>query len=89
MSELVNKLPTADEITPEWIDTIQEIIERTGMARARAAAGNRIELKSLSDNQWRSLVLEGTRPAFATAEDRDTVLAKINGPRVPLRAKLP
>lgn len=76
---------TAAEVSPQWIDMIQEMIERTGMRQARALGDLQIELKSLSDNRWRPLMIETSRMAFATKADRDEVLRKINGPRVPVR----
>jgi hypothetical protein len=78
---------TAAEITPEWIDTVQEIIERTGARQPRARGDLQIEIKSLRDNEWRPLMLETSRMGFATKEDRDAVLARINGPRIPLPPK--
>ncbi len=78
---------TAAEITPQWIDAVQEIVERTGMRQARARNDLQIELKSLRDNTWCPLMLETSRMFFATTAERDTVLSKINGPRVPLPAK--
>jgi hypothetical protein len=78
---------TAAEITPEWIDVVQEIIERRGMEQPRASGKLQIEVKSLNDNSWRPLMLETSRMFFATTEDRDAVLAKLRGPRIPLPPK--
>lgn len=62
-----------DQITPEWIAERREIILREGRA-VRAGAGNRIEVKSLTDNRWYCLTLPGGALAFTLELERDAVV---------------
>lgn len=69
---------TLDQITPEWVAERRAIIERDGHA-TRAGKGARIEIKSLTTNQWYWLVLPGGASAFTTETARDAVLEQLTG----------
>lgn len=69
----------ASAIPEEWPPMIREIVQREGRAIRGGAERNTIEIKSLTDNTWGELMLPGNGVEFTTAEERDIILAKING----------
>jgi hypothetical protein len=66
------------DIPADWPALVREIVRRDGQA-VRAGAGNSIEVKSLTTNQWLCLQLPGGAKSFATPEVRDAILAQILG----------
>jgi hypothetical protein len=76
---------TADQITDQWIAIVQDIVDRRGLEQPRAHGELQIAVKSLNEgNAWGPLMLETSQMHFASKADRDTVLAKILGERIPL-----
>jgi hypothetical protein len=77
MSELPQL--TAGDVTPEWIAMVRKTMADAGLPPARAhPKANRIELKTVGDHQWRSLMIETSRFDFTTPADRDIVLRSLN-----------
>ncbi len=70
---------TFSEIPPEWPEVVRERILREG--NAVRANPNRpvIEVKSTTTNKWCSLGLPGGGTEFASFEDRNLVMARIQG----------
>lgn len=64
------------DIPADWPATVREIARREGQP-VRAGAANSIEVKSLTDNQWRTLLLPNGAKGFATEADRDAILSQI------------
>lgn len=69
---------TRAELPEGWIAERREIVQREGYA-LRASAGASIEIKSLTTNEWLRLALPEKAPSFATAAERDAVLAQLTG----------
>ena len=65
---------TLDQVSYTWIETRREVGRRDGFA-LRAGAGNRIEIKSLTTNDWLTLSLPRGALAHTTAEARDLELS--------------
>ncbi len=64
------------DIPADWPATVREIVQRDGQP-VRAGAGNSIQVKSLTTNQWLCLQLPNGAKHFATAEARDAILGQI------------
>lgn len=64
------------DIPADWPATVREIVQRDGQP-VRAGAGNSIEVKSLTTNQWHALQLPNGAKSFATPEARDAILSQI------------
>jgi hypothetical protein len=71
------KLALAD-LPPAWPATVREIVQREGVAM-RAGAGGSIEVQSINTGEFMPLLLPGGAMEFATAAERDAVLAQIVG----------
>jgi hypothetical protein len=76
LNKTITPPATASSIPAEWPLIVREIIQREGQAIQRGA-GNSIEVKSLRTNLWHPLMLPGGSTVFATAQDRDDILRKI------------
>jgi len=61
-----------------WPATVREIVQREGAAM-RAGAGASIEVQSINTGEFMPLLLPGGAMEFATAAERDAVLAQIVG----------
>lgn len=83
----------------EWIETRREIVARCGMV-LRAGDGHRIEIRFPGGapipeadrgktSPWCWLMLPNEAPAFATAEDRDAILARLRAPAAAAPAAQP
>ena len=69
---------THADVPTEWTDMVRAMIVRDGIAfRPGGGAGPTIELKSLTTNQWLPLMLPGGGTVFATHEDRNHVLGRL------------
>lgn len=66
------------ELPDGWIDDRRTVIRREGFAIRPHAALPRIEIKSLRTNEWLAVGLPGNAPGFASAQDRDLVLAALS-----------
>jgi hypothetical protein len=78
----------AAAIDPEWVEVRRDILRRFGFP-VRAAAGARIEIRSLTPpehlsahdrlkmNPWCFLHLPDGAPSFATDADRDEILQRL------------
>lgn len=79
MSALLKGQPVAAaELAPEWIAERRAIAQRDGHA-LRAGLDLTIEVQSINTGEWHPLMLpsEGTR--FVSSQDRDRVLAQLQG----------
>ena len=82
---------TAAECSAKWIATRREVIARLRVP-IRAGGGNTIELRSLTPpeqlaswdklkmNPWCPMLLPNDAHSFASAGDRDVVLAQLTAP---------
>ncbi len=66
------------DIPADWPATVREIVRRDGQP-VRAGAGNSIQVKSLTTNQWLTLQLPNGAKHFAHEADRDAILGQIVG----------
>lgn len=66
------------DIPADWPATVREIAQRDGQP-VRAGAGNSIQVKSLTTNQWLTLQLPNGAKSFAHEADRDAILGQIVG----------
>jgi hypothetical protein len=67
---------TAAEITPEWIATVRETLEREGQA-ARRGPCHSIQVQSLRDGVFRPLQLPNGGRFFETADARDLIFDQL------------
>lgn len=66
----------ASEIPPEWPGIIREIVQREGVAIC-AGLDNTLQSQVINTGAFSKIMLPGGGFSFATAEDRDAVLAEI------------
>jgi hypothetical protein len=77
MTKLISPA-TAEQCDPEWIALRREIIQRDGHA-IRPGPAHTIQVKGRESwDVWATLTLPNDVLHFATAEDRDAVLAKLS-----------
>jgi hypothetical protein len=76
MTATITPLTAVEVLATNWADNVREASRRDGNA-IRAGTGNTIEGQSINTGQWMPITLRSGGIAFATAEDRDQVLAKI------------
>lgn len=62
----------------DWAARVRSAIVRDGQAVRRGAA-NEIQAKCLRSDEWMPILLPGGGTSFATAEDRDKVIAMLWG----------
>ncbi len=72
------KIP-ATAIPEEWPGIVREIVQREGRVIRGPKDRATIEIKSLYDNTWAAVMLPGNGREFTTVEDRDIILARIEG----------
>lgn len=69
----------ATDIPEAWTAQVREIIVRCGHAVRASALQPVIEVKSLTSNSWHPLGLPNGSTKFSSWEDRNSILAKLNG----------
>lgn len=67
---------TSAEVPDEWIADVRSILSRDGNA-TRGPATPIIEVKSLRTNEWCKLMLPGSGFHFASTDERDAVLRRL------------
>ena len=68
----------AENISSAWLEQVRGIIERDGHAMRPGAAAFTIEVDNINQPEvWLARYLQVFRPRFATAGDRDAVLAQL------------
>jgi len=72
----ITPLTAAEVLATNWADNVREASLRDGNA-IRAGAGNTIEGQSINTGQFMPILLKSGGVAFASAADRDAVLAHI------------
>ena len=77
--EYIPKPITAADVPPEWIERVNLALQRDGNAyRASVGEPFTIEAQSLNDPElWLPIMLHTGGNTFATAADRDAVLAQL------------
>jgi len=77
----VNVVPAvAADIRPEWIAQVRVVIEREGYALRGGFPAITIEIQNINQPAtWYALNLPNNSTLFATEQDRDLVLAQLQG----------
>jgi len=77
MTTTIPPMSAAEVLGTNWADNVREASRRDGNA-IRAGEGNTIEGQSINTGQWMPIMLRNGGTAFASADDRDQVLAEIH-----------
>jgi hypothetical protein len=73
---VVTPLTAAEVLATNWADNVRSAVQRDGNA-LRAGVGNTIEAQSINTGEFGPILLRNGGVVFATAADRDAVLAHI------------
>ncbi|MBP8256059.1 MAG: hypothetical protein KAX37_01955 [Opitutaceae bacterium] len=69
---------TASDIPPEWIEVVRATLDREGVAFRAGVNRPTIEVQSVTDGQFRALMLPRGGTHFSTPEDRDAILRQLS-----------
>lgn len=74
---MIPQVPTAAELPEDWPLIVRKIVRDEGRAVRGPFDRAVIEVKSLTDNRWRPLMLPGGGTRFTNCAERDLILTKI------------